>query len=317
MTIPFNFDAIPQYFRKNGWLDPKKNESHLKMYFFIGWCFSRCSSKNKVVFHDHREIMLEPFEFIFGRRTCSEETGLSEQEIRTLINQLNSGYFGEILKKSTNSVTNRFTCYKWATALFSENSNQQSNQPLTNRQPTDQPQTRTTKILRSIESTTPPTSSKKESSSSFFDCLKEIDIPEHKKIELTQQFTELRVQLAVNFVQHKNFVPTKSVLDTLFWHCQRKYPPEHSEKPKPQWEVLAHKHNEIYAENRPKAYAKNKELIQEQKMMIWVIDGFSSLSLANEISVLKEDFARAQKEYKTSVKNWLTQKKPIKLENFA
>ena len=61
MSIPFNFDAIPTYFRKHGWLKPQKNGIHFKRYFFLGWCFSRCQSKERVVFHDHKEIRLEPF----------------------------------------------------------------------------------------------------------------------------------------------------------------------------------------------------------------------------------------------------------------
>lgn len=136
--IPYYFETpVPTYFRKNGWFTPRKDGGHLRMIVFLNWCFSRCNAERRRVFHDHKEIQLEPFEFIFGRRVCSEETGLTEMEIRTIINQLISHPNGPILEKTTNSVTNRFTCYKWVTERFSENNNQQNNQPPTNRQPTD------------------------------------------------------------------------------------------------------------------------------------------------------------------------------------
>jgi len=135
--IPYCFETpIPKYFKENGWFKPRSDGHHLKVFAFISWCFSRCSTVKRKVYHDHKEIFLEEFEFIFGRRICSDETGLTEQEIRTLINQLFSTPNGPLLKKSTNSVTNRFTCYKWSTDVFCENINQLNNQPVTNRQPT-------------------------------------------------------------------------------------------------------------------------------------------------------------------------------------
>ena len=135
--IPYFFDTpIPIYFRSNGWFQPRKDGRHLKIMNFLIWSFSRCSTQKRVVFHDHKEISLEPYEFIFGINKCSEETGLSVQEIKTIINQLFSIQNGSLLEKTTNSVTNRFTCYKWVTSHFSENTNQLINQPPTNRQPT-------------------------------------------------------------------------------------------------------------------------------------------------------------------------------------
>ncbi len=143
--IDFPFVFIPRYFENNGWFIPTKKLTHAQAMIFIYWCFSRTRSFERTIFHDYRQVVLKPFQFIFGINVCSRETGLSLQNIKTLVNQLNRIPNQEILKKATNSVTNRFTVYEWATSLFSENANQLSNQLLTNSSPTVQPQTRTKK----------------------------------------------------------------------------------------------------------------------------------------------------------------------------
>ena len=134
--IPYQFVPIPTYFQEIGWLDFKKDGDHFKRSYFIHWCFSRCSAERRVVFHDHKQFILEPFEFIFGRRVCSDETGLTEREIRTYIDQLNSYSFGLTLEKTANSVTNRFTCYKWVWNGKEKSNDQLKDQPATNRRPT-------------------------------------------------------------------------------------------------------------------------------------------------------------------------------------
>lgn len=112
--IPYIFETpIPKYFRDNGWMK-KPN-----MAAFLSWCFSRCSSETRMIFHLQKAIHLEPFEFIFGRRQCSLETGLTEDEIRGCIYQLNKTNNGEILKKIPSKTTNKFTVYKWSTNIFS------------------------------------------------------------------------------------------------------------------------------------------------------------------------------------------------------
>lgn len=135
MSLQYQFDPLPQYFRKYGWLKPKLNGDHHLMATFLMWTFGRCSTQPQVIYHDHKEMLLEPFEFIFGRRMCSVETGISEQTLRTMINQLNSGVHGKILEKSTSKSTSKFSVYRWSTAILSESSNQQINQQVTSNQP--------------------------------------------------------------------------------------------------------------------------------------------------------------------------------------
>lgn len=130
--IPYYFDTpIPRYFRENGWF---KNP---KMLIFLHWAFARCSTEKRVIYHIQKAIELDPFEFIFGRRICSEETGLTENEIRSCIHQLNHTPFGTFLQKATSKSTNKYTVYKWSITGFSKTNNQQRNQQTTSRPPAD------------------------------------------------------------------------------------------------------------------------------------------------------------------------------------
>lgn len=126
--IPFNFIGVPSFFREHGWLKKPNTAA------FLLWAFARCSNETKKVAHNYQEITLKPYQFIFGRRVCSEETGLTEMEVRIQVNSMiNAGY----LKNATNKTTKRYTIYEWSTEIFSENNNQQNNHQTTNRQPTD------------------------------------------------------------------------------------------------------------------------------------------------------------------------------------
>lgn len=130
--IPYIFDLPPpRYFRDNDWF------TNRKMMIFIHWAFSRCSLEKRIVYHVHTSVELEPFEFIFGRTTCSLETGLTENEVRSCIHQLNDTPFGKMLKKTTSKSTNKFTVYKWSIELFYKNNNQQNHQQTTSRPPAD------------------------------------------------------------------------------------------------------------------------------------------------------------------------------------
>lgn len=133
--IPYSFETpVPKFFRKNGWFDPKKDNSHFKTIVFISWCFSKCSTIKRKVFHDKRQIELDEYEFICGRHTASEETGLTEKEVR---GQLFSYEKAGIIKKTANSRANRFTCYKWSTDVFCENEGQLEGRTRANRGPTE------------------------------------------------------------------------------------------------------------------------------------------------------------------------------------
>lgn len=127
--IPFLFHSpTPSYFRDNGLFKNPLNKA------FVDWCFERCSPEKRTVYHDNQKIILEPYQFIFGRLTCSQETGLTENQVRT---QAKRWEILGLLKKTTNRITNRFTVYTWVLTSFTKNNHQQNNHPTTNRPPTD------------------------------------------------------------------------------------------------------------------------------------------------------------------------------------
>ena len=127
--IPYYFETpIPSYFRKNGWFKKEKT------WKFVSWAFSKCSYEVRKIVHDGHELILQPFEFIAGRKTSSVECFLTEKEFRgQLICMESEG----ILKKTANSKANRFTCYIWVTDRFIENKGQQSGQQRANSGPTE------------------------------------------------------------------------------------------------------------------------------------------------------------------------------------
>ena len=133
-NIPYFFDTpVPKYFRENGWLDPSS-----KMYFknlaFLTWAFSRCNRHPHTIVLESKEITLQPFEFVCGREKSSIECGLTPGQFR---NQQISYQKAGLLKKTTNSLTNHYSCYIWLTGQFTKDNNQQNNQPTTNQQPTN------------------------------------------------------------------------------------------------------------------------------------------------------------------------------------
>jgi hypothetical protein len=124
--INYPFTPIPNYFHDHGWF------KDVNCLIFVNWAFHRCSTISRKIFHDHKEVSLDPFEFISGRDICSLESGLSHQQIRTqLLHLVEAG----IIEKSTSKSTNKFSVYKWITTRFSENINQQINQQVTSNQP--------------------------------------------------------------------------------------------------------------------------------------------------------------------------------------
>lgn len=126
--IPYYFETpVPKYFRENGWFD---NEH---MFKFVTWAFSKCQTKAHKIVLENREITLAPYEFVAGRLKSPAECFLSENIFR---NQQKALISAGLLKKTTNSLTNHYTCYVWVTERFCKINNQQNNQPSTNHQPT-------------------------------------------------------------------------------------------------------------------------------------------------------------------------------------
>ncbi len=104
------------------------------VWIFWTWCLLKANYKpNHKQVVGFQEVILQPGDFIFGREKAAEETGLSEQNIRTCLT---------FLKKSKNltiKTTNKFSIISiinWGSYQQDNNtSNQQTNQHLTSSQP--------------------------------------------------------------------------------------------------------------------------------------------------------------------------------------
>jgi hypothetical protein len=193
-TINFNFDITPTYFRKNGFF---KSDNTLK---FVSWCFARCYSIEREVYHDGRYIVLKPFQFIFGRYVCSKETNMSEDEVRTQQKIMeNSG----LLKKCPNKTPKRFTIYEWVTTRFSEN-NPQVNPQETPKKPPRNPHNIDNRSI-DLKDSSPQTPNKKKNEEKMKLSKKSIDFSKACKKEnlpfterLLAEFYELYPQATVD-----------------------------------------------------------------------------------------------------------------------
>lgn len=137
--INYIFVPIPRYFWDTKFLNPQDGLIYFKRLSFITWAFSKCSTESRIIYHDNCKLILEPYEFICGRHSLSEELCMTEKEIRgQLEGQLKSGN----LKKGANSRANRFSTYIWVTSQFEKHKGQLEGQPRANRGPTEGPQTR-------------------------------------------------------------------------------------------------------------------------------------------------------------------------------
>lgn len=105
-----------------------------KVWIFWTWCLLKANHE-----HNHKqvvgfnEVILQPGDFVFGRAAAAEETGLSEQNIRTCLK------FLEKSKNLTIKSTNKFSIISiinWNSYQYIEDeTNQQTNQHLTSIQP--------------------------------------------------------------------------------------------------------------------------------------------------------------------------------------
>ena len=137
--IPYFFDTpIPKYFRETGWFNTANS------VLFITWAFSKCSPDTRTVVHDHKEITLAPYEFITGRAKSSAECLLTEDAFKHQLKIMQKAGF---LKKTPNSVPNRYTCYVWLTERFSKTNAQHNAQLTPNSRPTERPQSRIKKTI--------------------------------------------------------------------------------------------------------------------------------------------------------------------------
>jgi len=126
---------------ENGWI-----KDH-KLWVFWTWCLLKANHSFECkVTVDRQEVTLQPGQFIFGRRRAAEETGLSEQEVRTILNSLRKR------KNLTSKSTNRYSIVSitnWDTYQGGVRKDQPVDQPAINQQLT------TNKNIKKIKNNIP------------------------------------------------------------------------------------------------------------------------------------------------------------------
>jgi len=119
-----------------------------QMFHFFGWCLLKASHKNRKQMVGYKEVWLDPGELIFSRKMASQDTGISEQSIRTILTKLEKM---KMVQKSTSKSTNKFSVINiinWGTY---QNIKNQSTSKLTNNQPATNQQLTSTSIIKNVK----------------------------------------------------------------------------------------------------------------------------------------------------------------------
>jgi hypothetical protein len=127
-----------------GWI---KNH---KLWAFWTWCLLKASHKEYDLIVGLQRVNLLPGQFIFGRKKAAKETGLTEREIRTILDFLKK--CGNLTIKTTNKFS-IITIVNWHIYQSEETENdQQNDQQLTSKGP----QTKTKEYKKNIMSESNP-----------------------------------------------------------------------------------------------------------------------------------------------------------------
>ena len=97
---------------ENGWL------TNNKLWTFWTYCLMKANWERKEILHGNEKVILEPGQFISGRKVAAEETGLSEQSVRTCLHNLEN--LGNLTIKSTSKFSIVTVC-NWGTYQGSDN----------------------------------------------------------------------------------------------------------------------------------------------------------------------------------------------------
>jgi hypothetical protein len=115
------------------------------IWHFWGYCLKKTSHKDRDIFMNGQMISIKRGQFVFGRKIASEETGLSEQQIRTCLKHL------EKVKNLTSISTNKYsiiTIINWDT--YQQDDKKSTNIP-TNNQPAINQQSTTDKNVKHLK----------------------------------------------------------------------------------------------------------------------------------------------------------------------
>lgn len=121
LRISYRFIPFPYEFVTEDFLDDP-----VMMRFVV--CMMRrisTSPKSIPLKNSHKQLSLDAFEFMYGRKKFSKEAGISEKNARTRLSQLiGLGYIEEVLSKRAST----YTVYKIVTTAFYQTHGQHSGQ---------------------------------------------------------------------------------------------------------------------------------------------------------------------------------------------
>ena len=113
--IPFIFSSIPTFFNYKGYFSARKDGKHFNNLFFVYLSFSKCRNECQKIMYLNREIILKPYQFIFGYEKWSEDTGLTIKNLRI---QIKTWTDLKHLKKIDHPLCNKFSIYEWDVLSF-------------------------------------------------------------------------------------------------------------------------------------------------------------------------------------------------------
>jgi hypothetical protein len=179
----------------SGWL---KNH---KLWVFWSWCLLKASYKEYDIMVGLQQVHLLPGQFIFGRKKASEETGLTEQEVRTAIDSLRKR------QNITIKTTNKFSIVSIANwDIYQDDevkNNQQINQPLTNKEPTTNQQLTTNNNNKNI----------KKEKNKYLDA---VFLTKEEYQKLITKYTETKTIQAIEILN--NYIMSKGVKYKSHYH---------------------------------------------------------------------------------------------------
>ena len=103
--------------------------TNINLWRFWTWCLMKASYKPRIAKVGYQDVPLEPGQFVFGRHKASLETRLSEQTIKTCLKHL------ENMENLTIKTTNKYSIISIRNWDKYQNTDQPTNQQVTNNQP--------------------------------------------------------------------------------------------------------------------------------------------------------------------------------------
>ncbi|MDD4181643.1 MAG: hypothetical protein PHE87_08445 [Victivallaceae bacterium] len=128
--------------------------SNPPIWHLFTYCILKANYKERTIFRNGHSLKLEPGQFVFGRKIASDETGLSEQQIRTALRRLSepSQEGGPLIAVKSTNAFSVVTVLNYEIYQHVETPNQPAtNQQLTSDQPATNQQLTTNKNIRSKE----------------------------------------------------------------------------------------------------------------------------------------------------------------------